>query len=287
MATALDPFYYFWPSDNVAPDATVTTTGTEDTSYPLENAVDVTFKNLANPSKLTGTSGRWVFDFGGAQRGDYIVIQHNLDENLTFDVQAHTADVWTAPTWTTSRTAPAKFANGHTRKVGVDARLLSGYTVSGLRYISLNITGTNSVPVGIKVWVFSTVRQFSRDFRWSRQDEQTAIGIRMKTDAGVPWHYDLNSAPRVLRGSVLYTDDDAEDLREWFRACAGGYGLTGIVPDPTDDEDVWIGFLTEGSFAITPPSLVVDKHTTTRQYVDANEATFALEEATSGDPEWY
>lgn len=287
MATALDPFFYFWTSDNVAPTATVTTTGTEDAAYQLANAVDVTFKNLANPSLLTGTSGRWVFDFGSAQRIDYVVIWHNFDEGVTFDLQANSSASWVSPAWTTSATAPAKRANGYTRKVGIDTRPFSGSPTSGLRYLSLNVTGTNSVPVGIKILAFSRVRQLTQDFQWGVQDDTTAIGIRMKTDAGMPWNYDLASSPRVLRGSAMLTDDNAEAVREWFRACAGGNSLTAILPEPLDDSDVWVGFLTEGSFGMTAPSLAIDKHTTARQFPDANQTSIALEEITAGDPEWY
>lgn len=285
MATALDPFFYFHPDDNVAPNGAPSTGGTEDPAYPLANATDLSFKNLANPFKVTGTTGDLRLDFGGAVDIVGVVIWHNLNEDVPYSVQRHASDSWGSPTIDIADTAPAKRADGHTTKRFHDLRDEAGYSSSGLRWLRVSAAG-NDVPVGLKVMAFSRVRQLTQDFQWGVQDDENHIGIRMKTDAGVPWNYDLSSAPRVLRGSALLTDANAEAVREWFRACGGGTRPTVVIKEPTIN-DAWLGFISPGTFSITAPSLSVDRLTHDRQYVDANVTQIAIEEITAGDPEWY
>lgn len=281
-----ETFYYFRPSDNVAPNATVTTSGTEDSSYPLTNIADLTYAKLAAPAKLTGTSGAFILDFGSAQRVDYVVLWHNFDAGLAVSVQMHASNSWASPTVTTSPTIPVKRADGYTRKVGVNLRSVSGYSTGGFRYLRINVSGTNSVPVGLKVLAFSSVRQLSADFQWGVQDDDNQVGIDMATDAGVPWAYDLGSAPRVLRGSALLSDTDAEAVREWHRACGGRAKVTAIVPEPSGT-DVWlVRFLSGGNFAIAQAGPVVSRVQHQRSFIDANMTNLAFDEITAGDPEW-
>lgn len=270
---AATPFYYFRPSDNVAPNATVTTSGTEDTSYPLTNLADLTYAKLAAPAKLTGTSGAFILDFGSAQRVDYVVLWHNFDASLAVAVQMNATNSWATPTVTTSPTIPAKRADGYTKKVGVDLRSVSGYSTGGFRYLRINVSGTNSVPVGLKVLAFSSVRQLSRGFLLGLEDIEQQTSIQMQTDARVPWAYDLSSAPRGLRGKSILSDTDAESVREWFRACAGSVKPTVVVPYPSGT-DAWI------------VRWASDGLTTQRRLADVNEVSLAFDEITAGDPEW-
>jgi hypothetical protein len=281
-----EPFYYFHPADNVAPNATVTTpTGTDDASYPVTNTTLLTYAKIAAPSKITETTGNWLFDFGSAQRVDYVVLWHNFDAALAVAVQMNATDSWGGPTVTTSPTIPAKRADGYTRKVGVDLRSVSGYSTGGFRYMRVNVSGTNSVALGLKVMAFSRVRQLSKGFLLGREDHEHQIAVDMMTDAGVPWAYDLTSAPRSLRGSAILSDADAESVREWFRACAGRVTPTVVVPD-TDSTDAWLVRWSPGGFSIQAPSLIVAPLVTTKQHVGINAVSLAFDEITAGDPEW-
>lgn len=282
-----ETFYYFHPADNVAPNGTASVqTGTADSAYPVANLTDLSYAKIASPATLAEVTGAFLIDFGAAQRIDYVVLWHNLDAALACAVQMHASNSWGAPTVNKSVTIPAKRADGYTRKVGVDLRSVSGYTTSGLRYLRINVSGSNSVPIGLKVLAFSRVRQLSRDFQWGVQDDDNQVGIDMATDAGVPWAYDLGSAPRVLRGSALLSDTDAEAVREWHRACAGRAKVTAIVPEPSGT-DVWlVRFLSGGNFAIAQAGPVVSRVQHQRSFTDANMTNLAFDEITAGDPEW-
>lgn len=289
MADASTTFYYFHPADNVAPAATPSwQTGTEDTAYPATNATDLSYAKIAAPAKITGLTGALLLDFGSAQRVDYVVLWHNFDASLDVSVQANAANTWSGPTVTTDLTIPAKRADGFTRKVGVDLRSVSGYSTSGLRYLRIDVSGTNSVPIGLKVLAFSRVRQLSVDLRWGVVDDDNQIAIDMMTDAGVPWAYSLASAPRSLRGSALLSDVDAELVREWHRATAGIVSPFVIVPEPTTDE-AWLVRWSRnaGPFSIQSAGLVVSTRSHQRDLTDWNQSQLAFDEVTAGDPEWY
>ncbi len=269
------PFYYFRPSDNVADSATPTVqTGTIDTNYTVANLVDLSYAKIAAPAKLTGVTGAFLLDFGAAQRVDYVVLHHNFDAGLAVAVQMNATDSWGAPTVTTSPTIPAKRADNYTRKVGVDLRSVSGYTTSGLRYLRINVSGANSVPIGLKVLAYSSVRQLSRGFLLDLDDTEHQTVIDMQTDAGVPWAYDLMSAPRSLRGASTLSDTDAESVREWFRSCGGRANVTGITPYPETSTEFWL------------VRWAANGLTTRRRYVDINDVDLAFDEVTVGDPEW-
>jgi hypothetical protein len=276
------PFYYFRPLDNVADTATVTVqTGTEDTDYPVENLVDLSYAKIAAPAKLNEVTGAFVLDWGAAQRVDYVVIWHNFTAALAVSVQMNATNSWGAPTLTTSLTIPAKRADNYTRKVGVDLRSVTGYSTSGLRYLRINVSGSNDAHVGLKVLAFSSVRQLSRGFVLGQEDTERQTPIVMMTDARVPWAYDLNSAPRSLKGSSTLSDTDAEAMREWFRSCGGPVQPTVIVPDPTDlatsapQGDAWL------------VRWSADGLTTKRSFSNINDVDIAFDEISAGDPEWY
>lgn len=284
---ASDPFLYFHPDDNVAPDATWSVqTGTEDSAYPATNAPVVTPDLIASPAKLEETSGAWLGDFGSAQRMDLMVLQGNFDAGATVRCQLNAANSWAGPTVNALFTIPAARADGYRRKVWIDLRSASGYSAAGFRYVRIVATTASSNPIGIKVWLFETVRQLSRDFQWNVETGEQHVGIVMKTDAGVRWGYDLASAPRTLVGQALLEDSDAEAVREWFRACAGIVTPTVIIPEPTVN-DAYVVFWSPNGFSIESPNIVVAKQANTRQYTDVNLTRLAFEEVAIGDPEWF
>lgn len=279
-------FRYFWPSDNVGPNATVTTGGSEDADYQLENAVDLTYKNLANPSKLTGTSGDWILDFNSAQRIDAVVIWHNLASGIAYSVQMNASNSWGAPTVNESHTAQTKRADGYTVKAYHELTGVAGYSASGFRYLRINVSGTNDVPVGLKILVFSQVRTMVRNYRWGYEWREHQTAIDMTTDAFVPWAYDLRAAPRVFRTDVNPTDADAEAWREWFRACGGRAKVAVFVPDPATREAI-VGRWASNAVGIVSPSLVVSPLSMVRVAPNYHQSSVVFEEITAGDPEWY
>ena len=282
-----ETFFYFHPADNVAPSATSSVqTGSADTDYPVGNLTELAYATLAAPAKLTGSSGAFLLDWGSAQRIDYVILWHNFDAALAVSVQMNATNTWGGPTVTTSLTIPAKRADGYTRKVGVDLRAVSGYSSGGFRYLRVNVSGTNGVPIGLKLLAFSRVRQLAVDFQWGVQDDDNQIGIDMKTDAGVPWSYDLTSAPRVLRGSALLSDADAESVREWHRACAGVVKPCVLVPEPAGTDAWLVRWCPNGSLAIGGAQILVSKVQHQRDFTDVNQTHLAFEEITAGDPEW-
>ena len=58
-----ETFFYFHPSDNVAPSATASVeTGAEDTDYPVANLTDLSYPKIAAPAKTTDTSSAFLLD---------------------------------------------------------------------------------------------------------------------------------------------------------------------------------------------------------------------------------
>jgi hypothetical protein len=276
---------FFRPSDNVAPNATITTGGTVNMSYPLANAPKLDYANLANPSLLTGTSGDWIFDFGSAQRVDWIVLWHNFDAALACSFSGNATNSWGGPTITTALTIPSKRADDYTVKIHKDLTGVSGYSASGFRYWRLNVTGTNTVPIGIKILLFSTSRSTTRNIRWGGNFDEHQISINQATDAGHPWSYPLGGG-RSLRFSIRPTDADEVILKEWHRSCQGSVKPTVVIPDPTVN-DAYLVRWGAGMFGPIDPSLGVHTLSDQRTYRNVHDMQIGFDEITAGDPEWY
>lgn len=281
-------FLYFHPADNVAPDATwsVDSSATEDTEYPAANIADLSFKNLANPAKVNETGGGWIGDFGSAHRVDFVVLWHNLVAGTACKFQMNASNSWGGPTVDASFVIPAKRANGYTRKVYIDLRSVPGYSTGGFRYCRLITSTPNDEAVGAKMLMFETVREMTRNYKWSFRVEEYATNIDMSTDALIPWTYDLTAAPRLFVADVLPTDDDAERWREWFLSCGGRSKFTVFIPDPTENDAFLARFNTSNTISVVSPGLAVQRFGITRVAHNAYTLQFALEEVTAGDPEW-
>jgi hypothetical protein len=278
-------FHYFHPTDNVAPNATVTTGGTADSAYPLTRLTDLSYRYLADPSKLTGTTGDWILDFGSAQRVDAVMLWDNFDSALAYSIQQNATNAWGGPTVNFSTTAPTKRTDGRTIKPYKDMRTVSGYSTSGFRYLRINVTGTNSVPIGLKVMVFSQIRTTSRNIRWNWRRDETQTNIRMTTDARVPWNYDLASSGRICDFTTMSPDVDVPLIASWVQAAGGSVKPIGMVPDPSVN-DFLLGLFTNSGGNVITPTLEVFRLEAPYQYRNVNPLHWTIDEITAGDPEW-
>jgi hypothetical protein len=278
-------FHYFHPDDNVAPNATPTVeTGTANASYPVANSTLLSYAKIAAPSKLAEVTGAWLFDFGSAQRVDAVVLWHNFDAGITCKLQGNATNSWGGPTVDATLTIPAKRSDDFTVKVYRDLTGVTGYSASGFRYWRLTVTG-NSVPVGIKILLFSQIRTTSKNFQWSYAANEHQTAIQMTTDALVPWAYDLTAAPRQFVGTVPGTDADATKIAEWFRACAGPVHPTVIVPNPSEN-DAWLCRWSSGQTGAIAPSAATMRLEAVRRFTNVNFRQLVFDEITAGDPEW-
>lgn len=279
-------FHYFHPADNVAPNATWSITlGSVDTEYPLTNLYNFEYANLANPTKLIGNTGTFLANFGSAQRIDAVMIWHNFDAALAYTIKMNATNSWGSPTVSFSGAAPTKRADDYTKKIYKDLTGVSGYSTGGFQYLQIDVTGTNSVPLGLKVMVFSRIRQTSRNFNYGVRWTENHISIDMATDAMFPWAYDLGSAPRQIRANMHATDADVEAIREWFRACGGRSKITGFVPDPTSADFYLVRW--GNSLAPNLGTLNIGKLDIDQPYPDLSKLELSFDEITAGDPEWY
>lgn len=271
-------FLYTHPGDNIAGDATITVqTGTEDTAYPVANATDIGYANIAAPSKLTGVTGAWQMDYGSAVRKQGFLLWHNFDGVLSVSLQANSAASWATPAFSTPITIPPKRADGSTVKVFIDLRPLLS---TSYRYWRLSVSGSNTDPLGVKWLAFDNLRSLSRNIQWGYTVTRRAPGIRMATDALVPWAYSLGPGPRRLSADLVPTTADLAALDEWFRACAGSVTPTLMVPIPSSG-DGWLGCLNAPGDAGT-----VAEFSSSHEYANYHRASLAFDEITAGDPEW-
>lgn len=270
-------FLYTHPDDNIAPNATVTVqTGTADSSYPVANATDVSYAKIAAPSKLTGVTGAWQMDYGSAVTKQGFLLWHNFYGALAVSLQANTAASWASPAFSKALTIPPKRADGSTVKVFIDLR---PFLSTGYRYWRLNVSGSNTDAIGVKWLAFSQLRSLTRNMRWGYSVTRRAPGIRMATDALVPWAYSLGPGPRRLSAELIPTSADVIALDEWFRASDGSATPSVMVPIPSSG-DGWLGVVNSGGDSGG------GQFSSTHDYADFHRTSLTFDEITAGDPEW-
>ena len=244
------PLAYNLPTDNVAPNATWAEEASGDTAYPASNVPDFSDLNRGNPGKLTiATAGGWTADFGAAQRVDLVVLQHNADVNQPIQVQMNATNSWGSPTMTMTITAPAKREDGFTTKLFVDMTKVSGYSASGLRWLRIHfplIGGStpNSQNWGLKVWVGNILRVLDRPLEAEQVNAEHHTVLKLSTDFGYTWSYDLQTAPRSLTGRITAIQATTwPALLSMFRAAAGSAKPMVVIPNPSIN-DAWIATMT-------------------------------------------
>lgn len=225
--------------DNVAPNATVTVnTGTEDADYPAANLVD---RLIVKPAQLTTTTGSWVFDFGAAQRVDWVAIpMHNLTAGLEVRIQGNAANVWGAPTLNTTITIPTYREDGLPVPVWKLLTGVAGYGAGGFRYWRLIVVGVNAATVKVgEVLLISTTRTLNPNINWPVDLPEQRPVYDNRTPFGYANKYDLGVTLRRLTANLDTTDVGLAALRAWWRSTRGTARQFAVVPDE-DVNEAWV-----------------------------------------------
>jgi hypothetical protein len=283
IQSSLNNIIFARPEDNVAVNATPTIdSGTPASLYPVQLVIDYTDVNRGFPSLLNETHGRWVFDFGSAQSLAGAIFWHNFDPGLAVSFKGNASNSWGSPTLNKSLTIPNRRANNYTIKYFLDLRP----NAPNFQYYAVDVTGTNSAPIGLKVMLLNTLRQpVSRNIDWSLSETEVQTGIMHRTDSRYGWTYDLMSYSRTMRAtSKMWSDIDNDMILGFFRSLAGIVGIGAVIPRP-DQQEAMIGRWFNGS---TDVSGIVDMQFETKyDYADQHSvASIDFIEEFSGDPEW-
>lgn len=276
-------FAYNLPTDNKAGNATWAAEASADASYPATNIPLMTDLNRGNPGKLTiATDGGWTADFGSAQRIDVIAVWTNADAGISIQLQGNATNSWGSPTLTTTLTAPAKREDGFTVKLFKDLTGVAGYSASGFRWWRIHFVGTNSQNWGLKAWMGSTLRTMDRTLQAQQHNVEHHQFIRLTTDFGYDWVYDLQSAPRSLTGIITLKHSTSwVNLLSWYRSAGGPSNPILFIPDPAVN-DAWICRFG----ADLPDSVARDALDVTQITPNISPVTVSFEELSGGGPEW-
>lgn len=258
-------------TDNVAPAATLSIqSGSGDATYPPANLVNL---NPAKPSKLTTTTGAWVFDFGSARRIDVAaIIHHNLTAGLNVRLQGNATNAWGGPTLDAPFTIPAYFDDGFPTNPWIDLTGVAGYSVSGFQYWRLVVVGVNAAAVAIgEVWLGSTKRVLSPNIIWGERANEKRPLVENRTSYGVSQIYDIGTTIRKFTGQIDTTDAGRDTLRSWWRDTRGRFYPFLLVPDLDNNDALYVRWSTEDLERVL-------------QFLNRNTLTLEFEEVSRGLP---
>ncbi len=274
---ANSPFVYERPSERVTPTWAISA---PNTTYPAANVGDWTDVNVPNPGLSTSTSG--VLTGTLSSRVDGLLIQHNYDAGLTLRVVTSTSS--------TTRTVPAKRANGYTVVEYVDLTALSGYTTSAITSIVIDATSTNSVAVGWKVLCLGIKRQLNRNVKFGWRPQRHQLGISHATAFGATWDYALPGGARVLVGTVEPSDSALADLVTWFEGADGVVTAMAAIDPLFPYEGHLVKLRSSGSAGLLsangPRVTTLDVQRRPGGFSNYNPVQITAEEVSPGAPEW-
>jgi hypothetical protein len=230
-------FLYTRPDQNVAPNATITTSGTI-ADYPSAGLAD---SNPGVPSKLSATTGWWVFDFGSAQRVDLVaLVMTNLTPSLAnVRVQAHTANSWGAPSMNIPVPIPLSRLDGTPTNVPVILVGQAGYSTTGYRYWRLNFGSANGANISIGEFpMYATYGTLPYGLAPGAVRAPRRRRIKHETDGGELLGYDLGVTQRSIRGEVQFKDTAKAEIDAWLEASKGDLRPFLVVPN-SDVADAW------------------------------------------------
>jgi hypothetical protein len=209
--------WYALPADDLAPTATTVTASAEDPGYPADLLID---PNPAHPAKLTTTSGDWVLEFSTAIAPVAAVLVYpQLDAGLAVQLQGNSSDSWGAPGFSQGFTIPGPHEDGASISPYLELTGTPSYT-----YWRLNVSGTNSVPVGIgRLMLLSALRTFEdgTSVQWGVEEAEDFGIVEMATELGVETIYELGNTRRSLQGQMLLRQAGATQFLTLRRATKG------------------------------------------------------------------
>lgn len=256
-------------TDYVGPNATITVnTGAEDTTYPAANLSN---RIPSKPAQLTGTSGSWVFDWGVAQRVDWVALfHHNLDAGLSVLIQMNATNAWGGPSFSQPITIPAYRQDGFNPGPWLDLTPLAGYSAGGFRFLRLLINAVNSAAVKIgEFGIVSNKRILNPNFDWPVKKPEDRPIIENVTDYGVSTIYDLGVTRRKFSGGLDVSDAIAIDMADWWRGTRGRARPHAFVPDESVNE-AWLARFGGNTLDLD------------QQFLDRNTIPFEIEEVSRG-----
>ena len=238
--------FYDLPSDKVT--GTWSSDGTVNSLYPLTRIDD---DKPWNPVIYTANPTRITCDRGSAKRTDRVSFIHaKWDAGAVVRVQANTSNSWGAPLQTVTLTMDRPDAgDSMPANPTTDLTVVSGYNLTGLRYLSIQIVSgqTSLLSIGL-VRVSSHNRVFSdasttvRDRDYGAIDRETHPIIKRTTDAGTQIGYSRGTRHRVIAGNIRCDEDGFADLRTMTRTSRGGSRSFLIGPDPDVNEVMFVNW---------------------------------------------
>ena len=261
------------PSDNVAPNATITIqTGTDpgDPNYASTSLVDL---NPAKVAKILSTTGAWLFDFGSAQRIDLAAFIHStFADTAVMRLQGNATDSWGAPSFNALIDVQAWLGSGSTRwprNQWLDLTQEAGYSTTGYRYWRLVITG-NDQNLWLGQVIFSpTIRRMSSDVQWDYARAPKKRSIVNETAYGSKTVYARGTTQYMLQANQRMDEELFEDQEQHFYD-SDGLALPWIlIPDETGPDAYFV-------------RSVEDVYATTHHFFDVHDRKFMVEELSRG-----
>jgi len=277
-----DTVRYAWPSDNIAPSATVTVqAGSAATGYGPTYLTDLSDVNLGRPALASGSNISFQLDFGSAVSIVAVVLWSNADASLNVRWQGNSSAVWTSPAMDAALAILGVRPDGYYYRIWKSLTGVTGY--APYRYYLLKIP-TNSVPPGAKLLCLTQLRTFNRNCSWGVKQPETQSRVQLHTDGGARWAYDLQAVRRSLELTFEFPNDaDRAAVRAWLQAA--GVKPIVILPDPTLN-DPWITYYTGPSLGQAQDGLASVAFDPTLQFIDLAQFSLAFDELTAGGPEW-
>lgn len=219
---------YALPTDDVAPDATVTASA-EETGYEAEYLVSA---NPSRPAKLSTTTGYWDLTFSSPVTiVAAALLYHNLDAGLA-DVELQ--ELSGSPATIATFTIPTHHEDGWPVSPWVE---FDPVTTSALR-LDFNAANSLAITVG-RLLLLTSIRDLGTDVRWGVEEQEEHGIIEQSTALGVETIYDLGGKRRRFVGDFGLIDTEATELISLYRSARSRILPWLLIPD-VDVNDAWL-----------------------------------------------
>lgn len=235
---------YGLPTDDLLARLTPTITVTggspsaEDTGYPITNWLA---RRPSKPSRLTTTTGGWIFDFlGAANVAAFSLQNHNFDSGM------HVLLEWSSNNFSSvagSQVIPIPIWTEDGWSVSPWIEVTGSPTY---RYWRLTVSGSpeNSQPISLGRPVFlGALRDVGNDVRFGVVQSEEHKIVEMATALDVETIYALGGKRRALNGEIALRDlspnEDAQNFIALVRAATGRTLPWLLIPD-INVNDAWM-----------------------------------------------